>query len=405
MASLSIKCVILMIAVLFDKSFQFLLDTRENSVSRCPTTVTHDAFLRTFRDKCYEFVIYQQKYWSDARNDCKSKGGDLIVIPDAETQNFVIMTLQDLRNSHDGIWLGLSDRKHELHWEWVNGEPLTGYNNWGYKQGGANILHLTQDCAQIRLNDHGLWHDRECHLWPNTFPYICEFDMLPWPSTTQSVKTVLPTTEKFTTPLKTTLMSSTSFKHFPSMTSTMTSLETSTKGMSTFPAETKASIANSTIASNEERSIMTSDSSNLLTTDSKLPSSKLFTVLSTKPTTTESVVTTNGDSGFELTSGFVNKAASTLKPPHVSQFESTRSSTTMNNPSVSNNMLSQSNTDLSTGSLHSSSYSFLSTKLPLTTKRTTTKVVCSTVDCGKNCPHGYSGIYVGADGCVECICS
>jgi hypothetical protein len=57
----------------------------------------------------------------------------------------------------------------------ISGEPLQGYNNWAHLQGGANFLHLTQDCAQIRMDDNGLWHDRECHLWPNKFSYICEY--------------------------------------------------------------------------------------------------------------------------------------------------------------------------------------------------------------------------------------
>ncbi|KAH3753400.1 hypothetical protein DPMN_188036 [Dreissena polymorpha] len=55
------------------------------------------------------------------RNDCNNKGGSLVIIKDQQTQQFIMASLGYLGNSKQGIWIGLSDSRKELQWEWVNG--------------------------------------------------------------------------------------------------------------------------------------------------------------------------------------------------------------------------------------------------------------------------------------------
>ena len=50
------------------------------------------------------------------------KGGDLVVVDDAQEQAFLTSILMSMGKTKEGIWIGLTDIRHELHWEWVNGK-------------------------------------------------------------------------------------------------------------------------------------------------------------------------------------------------------------------------------------------------------------------------------------------
>jgi len=39
----------------------------------CPSNLSRDNSLRVFEDHCYEFVLDDGDYWSEALSDCKSK--------------------------------------------------------------------------------------------------------------------------------------------------------------------------------------------------------------------------------------------------------------------------------------------------------------------------------------------
>ncbi|XP_052820495.1 macrophage mannose receptor 1-like [Mya arenaria] len=304
----------------------FLVDGISRDLTNCPGTVEHGKYIFPFRQKCYEFVIYQKKYWADARNDCKHKGGDLVFIRDDSTQNFIMATLGYLGNQENGIWIGLTDHRKELHWEWVDGSPLSGYSHWAHGQGGANFLHLTQDCAQIRMDDHGLWHDRECHLWPNTFSYICQFNMLPT-TTTTTTTTTKPTTTTVSTTTSTT-----------SSTTTPTTISTTTTPKPTTTVKTSLPTTSTTTSTKPKTSMITEPS--LTSVTSKIPA----TTLPTTPTTTSTTP----------------KTAMTTEP--------SLTSVTSNRP-------------------------------------VTSEVQCRDVICSNECPDGYSGVFVGLDGCIECNCN
>jgi len=88
---------------------------------RCPSVSNpHDSYYRTHNNKCYLFVN-TERHWSNARDDCSSKGGHLVIILDQATQTFIEKSLRDLNWNRNGVWLGLNDIDTEGHWKWVTG--------------------------------------------------------------------------------------------------------------------------------------------------------------------------------------------------------------------------------------------------------------------------------------------
>ncbi|XP_026232663.1 CD209 antigen-like protein A [Anabas testudineus] len=71
-----------------------------------------------FRCSCY-FLSSVSGSWSEGRQDCNKRGGDLVVIDSAEEQTFLSeFTMVE-------SWIGLTDRDKEGTWNWVDGTPLT----------------------------------------------------------------------------------------------------------------------------------------------------------------------------------------------------------------------------------------------------------------------------------------
>ena len=58
----------------------------------CPSNLSRDNSLRVFEDHCYEFVLDDGDYWSEALSDCKSKGGNLVDIQSSAEQGFIYNT-------------------------------------------------------------------------------------------------------------------------------------------------------------------------------------------------------------------------------------------------------------------------------------------------------------------------
>ena len=51
---------------------------------------------------------------------CMQYGGRLVKIDDAETNRFVVTTLNSLWWRNNGVWIGLHDQHVELHWQWIS---------------------------------------------------------------------------------------------------------------------------------------------------------------------------------------------------------------------------------------------------------------------------------------------
>ncbi|XP_052082080.1 soluble scavenger receptor cysteine-rich domain-containing protein SSC5D-like [Mytilus californianus] len=203
----------------------------------CPANINTGNTHLVFEKVCYEFVLNRKEYWDGARHDCNNRGGDLALVKSYDVQYYLQTTLQKLNVGNKAVWIGLNDRHHEGHFVWVDGSPLT-YSHWAVHEGNG-FLRLTQDCAQIHMGDHGLWHDRECHLWPNKFSYICQF---PTVETVHTVKPKIPTTTRSSTRSATvqTKMASTtkpSTATFPTTTTTLSSA-TMSKPKTEYPSPT-----------------------------------------------------------------------------------------------------------------------------------------------------------------------
>ncbi|KAB5518546.1 hypothetical protein PHYPO_G00167310 [Pangasianodon hypophthalmus] len=117
---------------------------------------------RYFSSSIY-VISTEQKTWSESRQDCRSRGGDLVIINSREEQEFIIKHL-----GRNEAWIGLSDRDTEGVWKWVDGTRLTTAY-WGY--GEPNNVG-DEDCAEILgFPDRKSWNDAPCSA---QLPWICE---------------------------------------------------------------------------------------------------------------------------------------------------------------------------------------------------------------------------------------
>ncbi|XP_045207460.2 snaclec convulxin subunit beta-like [Mercenaria mercenaria] len=197
----------------------FLLQDSNRDLHRCPHNVHRSSRLFTYDRYCIEFVIGHPTYWRDARDYCHHRGGTLVTIPDAQTQSFLMKALHWLQFDPDskGLWIGLNDRDQEEQYKWDNGHKLHGFKYWGEKE-PSGLFHFAQDCVVLQYHDHGHWWDEPCGLWPYTYDFICQYDMIP----TTTRKTTLPLTTKTTTTTTTTATTTTT-------TATTTRKSTTTK--------------------------------------------------------------------------------------------------------------------------------------------------------------------------------
>ena len=123
--------------------------------------------------------------WSDAQNDCLTRGMRLVRIDDVEENLWVLSNAfasVDPADNHSAVWRWLGGNDLALHDEWrwsddtlfwlggANGSAQNGlYANWaaGHPESGGGA----SDCAVLQHNTKGLWGGHEC---ANLQPYVCE---------------------------------------------------------------------------------------------------------------------------------------------------------------------------------------------------------------------------------------
>lgn len=107
-------------------------------------------------------ISTRNKSWDEARQDCKSRGADLVIINTQQEQEFVSSLNKE-------VWIGLSDVNVEGQWRWVDGTPLTT-KFWAKDQ--PNSYKGEQDCVKLWLTPPlENWNDEKCsiiHSW------VCE---------------------------------------------------------------------------------------------------------------------------------------------------------------------------------------------------------------------------------------
>ncbi|XP_059848127.1 hepatic lectin-like isoform X4 [Hypanus sabinus] len=128
---------------------------RSNILLRCPKEWTR------FRESCYSFSS-STKTWDDAQRHCELLDAHLVVINNAEEQEFLINTLQSR------YWIGLSDAASEGDWRWVDGTDYSSSSsNWS--KGEPNDEKNAEDC--VETFDNGKWNDLPC---VTSQSWICE---------------------------------------------------------------------------------------------------------------------------------------------------------------------------------------------------------------------------------------
>uniref|UniRef100_A0AAZ1XP24 C-type lectin domain-containing protein n=1 Tax=Oreochromis aureus TaxID=47969 RepID=A0AAZ1XP24_OREAU len=74
---------------------------------------------------CHSCYVLSEKLgsWDEGRDDCRSKGADLVVIESLEDKTFISSYIKER------AWIGLNDKEEEGNWKWVDGTPLTLHAN------------------------------------------------------------------------------------------------------------------------------------------------------------------------------------------------------------------------------------------------------------------------------------
>ncbi|XP_056678000.1 CD209 antigen-like protein B isoform X3 [Monodelphis domestica] len=119
-----------------------------------------------YKDSCYYFSV-TRKPWEASQNTCEADGSNLVIISSSEEQNY----LKKNAASNHQLWVGLSDKKKEGYWHWVDGTAL-GQSFWN--EGEPNNAG-DEDCCELIPNG---WNDASCskeNYW------ICEKKASPCP--------------------------------------------------------------------------------------------------------------------------------------------------------------------------------------------------------------------------------
>uniref|UniRef100_A0A3P9IBC0 C-type lectin domain-containing protein n=1 Tax=Oryzias latipes TaxID=8090 RepID=A0A3P9IBC0_ORYLA len=114
----------------------------------------------------FYFFSDESKAWDEAREFCRARRADLVVIKTEEEKTF-LFALRD-----KSVWIGLTDKVLEGTWKWVDGSPLT-LKFWEEKQpdnGNGMVAFGEEDCVQIR-DTPGSWNDISCET---SLRWICE---------------------------------------------------------------------------------------------------------------------------------------------------------------------------------------------------------------------------------------
>ncbi|XP_007547294.1 CD209 antigen-like protein E [Poecilia formosa] len=151
------------------------LTEMSNEMSRLQSLLkkkkTCPAGWRMFSCSCY-LLSASSGSWDEGRADCRTRGGDLVVINNDDEQTF----LSTFTNKE--TWIGLNDKETEGSWMWVDGTPLSQLltKYWATTQpdnGGGDPRWGEEDCVHIRTYDNVLWNDLKCSA---SFQWVCEKD-------------------------------------------------------------------------------------------------------------------------------------------------------------------------------------------------------------------------------------
>ncbi|XP_063084373.1 CD209 antigen-like protein C isoform X2 [Cavia porcellus] len=108
-----------------------------------------------FQGNCY-FFSKSLKNWTDSVTACEEMEAQLVIIESDEEQRFLLET-----SKKNGLtWIGLSDRKEEGAWSWMDDSPLLYKFSMYWLEGEPNNIE-EEDCAELKGDG---WNDNKCEL-------------------------------------------------------------------------------------------------------------------------------------------------------------------------------------------------------------------------------------------------
>ena len=113
----------------------------------------------------YAFCLAPQT-WADARVECGMRGGDLVVIDDAQENDAIAGQISVIEGTLGQWWFGLNDIALEGSYVWLDGLPLV-YSRWAL--GEPNNFNGKENCAV--LYDDSDWNDAACLMLRG---FLCE---------------------------------------------------------------------------------------------------------------------------------------------------------------------------------------------------------------------------------------
>ena len=95
-------------------------------MDRCPSNLIRNPYLKTYREKCYQFS-YDETNWYEAKNKCSSKGGSLVQVRTLWVQKFLMESLKSLEWEKK-VWIGAHETNNIYEeyptWEWIDGNKI-----------------------------------------------------------------------------------------------------------------------------------------------------------------------------------------------------------------------------------------------------------------------------------------
>ena len=135
--------------------------------SGSPAVPSIPADAQAFDGNHYKF-IRGNVGWHDAKRQCESIGGHLVIINNDGEQDFVNSLI---RNVHGYVYIGLTNEETQGEWKWTDGRSLT-FAKWapGEPNNAGGVEHW--GCINAR---HGLWLDiAKTH--PKVVGFVCQWD-------------------------------------------------------------------------------------------------------------------------------------------------------------------------------------------------------------------------------------
>uniref|UniRef100_A0A8B9H4K4 C-type lectin domain-containing protein n=1 Tax=Astyanax mexicanus TaxID=7994 RepID=A0A8B9H4K4_ASTMX len=112
----------------------------------------------------YYYISSEPKNWTAARQDCRDRDADLVIINSREEQEFI-------KKQNEYVWIGLTDADKEKEWKWVDGSPLT---TKFWRSGEPSNTYGNENCVAFSIPAMTInaWNDVRCS--DDAFGF-CEF--------------------------------------------------------------------------------------------------------------------------------------------------------------------------------------------------------------------------------------